>query len=338
VNTTVNRYKPGGIVAAQRGWGSQLGITHWEMWNEPDFSFFWNGTINDYARLLQVGYLAARAADLNAKVLFGGLMYWEKPDWLSNVLSALQTTTSWSSRALSQANNYYFDVLPWHWYGYPDELYQVVVGARKLLEQRGIRGKQLWVNEANLPVCGDPLVRGPTACEKLKFFGSVNEQAAYVWQLFALGFAAGLDRIFVFQLYDDGAGEKGERFGLVRNDHSRRPSYLAYQMAAHYFRDVTWANRGMEGPTNTVTLLTKDKRVMVLWNESPTPATVKVAATGSNAQLIKEDGRAWLLRPDNGMHEVLLPETPPRTVGLLRVAPIGSTAFMLVEDTPIRRQ
>src|SRR5690606_15981375 len=38
----------------------------WEVWNEPDLSMFWSGSVADYARLLKVAYLAAHQADPNA--------------------------------------------------------------------------------------------------------------------------------------------------------------------------------------------------------------------------------------------------------------------------------
>jgi hypothetical protein len=62
VYTAVNRYKPGGILAQQNGWTNGEGVTHWEIWNEPDLFQFWDGTVEDYGRLLKVGYLAARQA------------------------------------------------------------------------------------------------------------------------------------------------------------------------------------------------------------------------------------------------------------------------------------
>src|SRR5207253_9680243 len=50
-------------------------IQNWEIRNEPDYSMFWIGTLPDYVRLLQVAYLAAHAADSNARILVGGMMY-----------------------------------------------------------------------------------------------------------------------------------------------------------------------------------------------------------------------------------------------------------------------
>ncbi len=73
VFTAVSRYKPGGILAQTNGWPAGQGVTHWEIWNEPDLTSFWDGTTADYAQLLKVAYLAAKLADSNAQILFGGL-------------------------------------------------------------------------------------------------------------------------------------------------------------------------------------------------------------------------------------------------------------------------
>ena len=71
VNAAVNRYRPGGLLAQQQGWSDDRGVRYWEIWNEPDLDTFFTGTITDYARLLKVGYLAARAADPQAQIVIG---------------------------------------------------------------------------------------------------------------------------------------------------------------------------------------------------------------------------------------------------------------------------
>ena len=73
VHAAVERFRPGGALAQQRGWSSGQGIRVCEVWNEPDLGFFFNGTPADYARMLKVAHLAARHADPYAQVLFGGL-------------------------------------------------------------------------------------------------------------------------------------------------------------------------------------------------------------------------------------------------------------------------
>ena len=33
------RYRPGGVLARAENWPEGVGVTHWEMWNEPDLPF-----------------------------------------------------------------------------------------------------------------------------------------------------------------------------------------------------------------------------------------------------------------------------------------------------------
>ncbi|MCL5024887.1 MAG: hypothetical protein M1531_00080 [Chloroflexi bacterium] len=314
----------------------------WEIWNEPDFSYFWNTgddkEVEHYVRLLQVAYLVAKAADPSAIIAIGGMMYWEwavwkheRNAWLKAFLKEL------SKDPQRQANNFYFDVLPWHWYAMPEELYEVVTDGRALLEHYGIRGKHLWLNEANLPVCGDPYVPGKTACEKLPFYGNSKEQSAYLWQLFALGFAAGLERIFVFQLYDDGAGERGERFGLVRLDNSQREAYTTFQVATRHFRDIKSVTRGTDAAANSVTIVTGNERLVVVWNGTQFNYVANLWATGGNPRVIKEDGTVSALsRTQNGVARLVLPGRLRGTMGLLGVAPPGNSTYLMVEDMPAK--
>ena len=43
------RYRPGGALAQQQGWGTSYGISDWEVWNEPSTTSFWRHDIVDYA-------------------------------------------------------------------------------------------------------------------------------------------------------------------------------------------------------------------------------------------------------------------------------------------------
>jgi hypothetical protein len=47
-------------------------IRHWEIWNEPDVSFFWRGSTDDMAKIAQVASEAVKAADPTATVMAAG--------------------------------------------------------------------------------------------------------------------------------------------------------------------------------------------------------------------------------------------------------------------------
>ena len=110
VAAAVNRYKPGGALAQANNWPAGKGVTHWEMWNEPDLPFFWDSSLADYARLLKVGYLAAKHADPDAQVMFGGLVMWRIPDYYDQVLDIF------SGDSLAKTAGYYHDIVAVHNY------------------------------------------------------------------------------------------------------------------------------------------------------------------------------------------------------------------------------
>ena len=53
VYQAVTRYKPGGVLAQQRGFAAGEGVRAWEIWNEPDVPHFWTAGSDAYARLLK---------------------------------------------------------------------------------------------------------------------------------------------------------------------------------------------------------------------------------------------------------------------------------------------
>jgi hypothetical protein len=96
VSSVVERYRPGGILSTLKGWGTSYGVTHWELWNEPNQEDFWPGlkkykmdkplwvvdtdNISNNAYLyvdyvLKPGYNAAKESDPMCTVLLGGLYF-----------------------------------------------------------------------------------------------------------------------------------------------------------------------------------------------------------------------------------------------------------------------
>ena len=112
VREAVNRYKPNGILSQDQGWVAGEGITHWEMWNEPDLDSFWDGTLDNYARLLKVGYLAAKHADPDAQIISGGMAVYEKPLYYTDLMNL------YDADPLAAANHYFHDIYAVHNYGY----------------------------------------------------------------------------------------------------------------------------------------------------------------------------------------------------------------------------
>ncbi len=270
VFSAVDRYRPGGVLAQQHGWPAGVGITHWEMWNEPDLLIFWDGTLADYARLLKVGYLTAKQADPNAQVLFGALA--NNTNWLSYFDEVLAI---YDADPLAPTYNYFHDILATHSYFVAWRSWWHVDRARTSLAARGLE-KPIWLNESGVPAWND--YPGPTWDPTSGLRATTSEQADYVIQSAMYARYGGADAVFHFQLYD-GCGNQpagtdfpphngelcdangnliydpqypcaGDANGLFSNPtdaacftqhpspESPRPHFNAFQVLTTYFTDV----------------------------------------------------------------------------------------------------
>jgi hypothetical protein len=290
------------VAAAVARYGSR--VDAWEIWNEPDFSQFWGGSVADYARLLKVAWLAARSVDPAARVLVGGMMYWEWTNragvehaWLRAFLDEL------ARDPVAARHGYYFEAIPWHFYSRPSDAYDRIRSADALLASRGVAGKRQWINEANAPACGEPPLF--VACSDPNYRGSasVDEQAAYVIQYVAYAIAAGVQHASLFQLQDDG---QGESFGMFRNDGTARPAYTAYQVAVRHFAGAISATREGSGDVERVVITTPRGRVSALWARGPRDEVARVPAASASATLVDQDGSATSIQAIDGVYVVPL--------------------------------
>ena len=62
-------------------------VSAWEIWNEPNLDYFFNGTVDQYVGLMKVAYPAIKAADPSAQVVLGGPSANDTP-WLTKVYAA----------------------------------------------------------------------------------------------------------------------------------------------------------------------------------------------------------------------------------------------------------
>ncbi len=255
-------------------------VKHWEMWNEPEWNYFWTGTSTDYAQLLKVGYQATKAACPDCTVLFGGLHYWANPDFYKWVLNILDDDTA------APQNNYFFDVMSVHLYSRSANTYDEVNNIRSGMNVYHVADHPLWLTETGVPVWNDDLVDPyPT---KYDYAATQEEAAAYVIQSYANAWASDVERYFFFRTHD---ADMGEYFGLIRNDHTLRPAYVAYQVATTYLVSSTFVTRAPTGSHLRVTLWgTPRGKVSVLWNESPVTGVYTLPATINTATLVDRWG------------------------------------------------
>lgn len=259
-------------------------VNTWEVWNEPDLTSYWLGTPQDYAQLLKVGYLAAKEANPNATILFGGLAYWGNPAFYRQVLNVLAADPS------APAHDFYFDVMSLHLYSNVYQAHDIAAEIDTAM-QTTVGTHPLWLTEAGVPLWDedepptDPNIPWPPP-----YTATAAEAAAYMIEAYANARAAGVDRFFVFRLHDDHAG-MGERYGITRDDHSLRPAYIAYQVAATYLRDAEEVVGPFPGAIYRVSFLSAAHgRTDVVWNSTSAPRTLQQSAFSPTITLVTHEG------------------------------------------------
>lgn len=368
VFAAVNRYKPGGDLAKQQGWTSaSAGIRYWEMWNEPDLSWFWDSSVADYARLLKVGYLAAKQADPMATIIFGAIANnFEHLTYYQEVLQIYQG----DGQAANQ--NYYHDIFATHSYFYAWQSWYHVYRASITMSEFGI-AKPIWLNENGVPAWND--YPGPTWDPKSGLRATMAEQADYAIQSAFYATFAGADAIFHFQLYD-GCGNQpigsdfpphngelcglpeypvcaGDANGLFRNPtdaacytqhpnpETPRPNFAAIQVLTKYFHDVEplWRKRPggpnpYDGPQEWIAFYRKstNERIVGLWSRVGSQQTAYLDAVGNSALKIYPNGNTEIINPVNGQYQLTLPAATNQNAPWdPNLYPIGGRPIIIIE-------
>ena len=294
-------------------------INTWVVANEPDMDDYsirynWGGTPEDLYQHVKVASLAVKKANPQARIALPGMTYWwdkeyGRPQYLERFLQAAQRDPS------GAANGYHFDIVTVHQYGNPLNVYAVSRLYQRMLEGYGMR-KAIWVGESNVIPAevseGQP-VRGP-------WHADMDQQASFMIQAYALGRAAGVERMSVYKMVDEAPeGGLNDLYGLVRNDGSIRPAFTAYQTAVRYLsnptsvsyvvgssdeplsaeQESTLLRTGMvhsqfiwPAAVNRVILERGAERVTVIWNAAPQPATARWPAESSSANVVDKFGRS----------------------------------------------
>jgi hypothetical protein len=266
-------------------------IDTWIIWNEPDFPrghplSTWAGTEDDYYRLLKDANQAIKAANPNAKVVFAGTTYWAdvnagKTLFFQRVLEAARKI---DGQAAIDAG-YYFDAVDVHLYSTPLDLYRVPQVYKQIMTNFGI-SKPIWVSETNVVPFDDP----GNETEPGSFRSSLSEQANYVIRAFAMALAGGVERISLYKLIDGGVTDRMP-WGMVRNDGSLRPEYVAYQVAVSHFANPGTITYGNSGGVDIVSFDRGDSKTWMLVNTAPTPTTATIPWLAPQASITTKLGQ-----------------------------------------------
>jgi hypothetical protein len=306
-----------------------LHVQAWEIWNEVEGDWFWSGSANDYCQLLQVAYQAikgdgsATGGNPDASVLFAGLHYWADPTMYTQVLDCLAATDPGGA-----AHHYFFDVMSVHFYSRSDNTYDMINLIKGEMAARGMGDHPIWLTETGAPLYGDASP-GRQPLNKGDNFLSINEEAAYVVQSYANALASGVERYYFFRAHD---ADMGEPHGLIRNDQSLRPAYVAYQVAARYLRQGNQATREIMNGLSHVSLWgTPQGKISVLWNRTPNPLTYTLPAAMPTATLIDRWGVTQTISATNDVYTLPLSVATANLVSTPSDYIVGGDPLILIE-------
>lgn len=367
VDRTVRRYMPGGKLADRENWPDGAGIRVWEIWNEPDFQQFWQGSAEDYARLLKVAYIAARHADPDSRVMIGGLVMFEQPSFIGDVLNTFKNDPD------PVDQRYPFDIVAVHSYSHPAYSFIVLQRLDTLLATHGLTDKEIWLNESGVAVWDDyPGPEWATSSDQVLWRASMSEQADYVIQNATFALLGGASKLFHFQLYDDCGNQPrgttfaphdgslcseqavcwGDALGLVRNREDNvcfnqhpeagttRPAYEAFQLLAQVFgtQKVVPLSGYQAADRQWMIFARPDTSeiITVVWDESGQAGNLAVPARAAQATLIQRDGESQTITPNaEGVYDITLQAATNRSqaeVGGYQFM-IGGPPVILIEQT-----
>lgn len=317
---------PGNLWAAfvRRVVGTYAGrVNRWIVWNEPDiapdsFGAEWCGSVEDYYRLLQVAYLAAHQANPDVVIHLGALTFWHDRTYLRRLLEVATRDPS------AAEHDYYFDVVSLHIYFQTESVPYIINETRAALNGFGIR-KPIWVNETNAASNFDPPY---WELPEANFNITLEEQAGFLLQAFALALASGAERVAVYRWVDHEPQPGVEPNGLIRMDHTHRPAYGAYRLITTYYAGTRSAHAYGEPLFYQVTLGREGQTTRVLWARTASTVTVAVPALAGEGLLVAQDGTAQLLQPAGGVYTLVLPGA---RCADSRGCIIGGPTYLLVE-------
>ncbi len=181
-------------------------VRYWQMWNEPNITDFWTGTMSQYrTEILEPGAAAARSAHPGVQVVSPGL-------------ANLRNWRDWFREAMKAAGA--IDIINHH--NYANDGREVLEdlerdrprqpSLRTLMAELGVDGKPFWLTETG---------RRTNQGNQLEYYEDV---------VAVLGEKSWVSRLFFFH-YWDGPGQGDGGFGIVNEDFSPKPAYLFLRSA-----------------------------------------------------------------------------------------------------------
>jgi hypothetical protein len=244
------------------------GVRHYEIWNEPNASTFWQPRpdADDYLKLLEKAYEASKEADPGCAVIG---------------CSTSGMDADFIERVFSSGGGKFMDAVSVHPYCSPVPPEQHLLDDIEKL--RNIVGeKPIWITKF-----GYPTHTGASGVTE-------EQQANYLTRTFLLARSSPtIQRVFWYDFQNDGTdpAEPEFNFGLIRKDKSPKPAYKACQTLASLVRDFPLEEYGKKNAAYVYKLEKGKDWVIAAWKMGP-PESTNIPVRGRRFRIIERDGEA----------------------------------------------
>jgi polysaccharide biosynthesis protein PslG len=207
--------RPGDPPADPRSWTDFVGqaldryrdrVRHWQFWNEPNITDFWNGSRAIYrTRILEPAVALARRTDPALQVVGPGLANlrdWR--DWFRELLADPQQVDVVSHHNYGRDGREAIEDLERDRPGQPS--------LRSLMRELRVDGKPFWLTETG---------RRSSQGDQREYYEDMVD---------FLGERDWVHRVFFFH-YWDGPGQGNGGFGIVNQDFTPKPAYVFLRSA-----------------------------------------------------------------------------------------------------------
>jgi len=160
-------------------------VHYYEIWNEPNLTVFYTGTVDTMVTLAQAAYTTLKQVDPTIQVVCP---------------STTENDTTWIDSFWSKGGTAYTDIVGYHFYVWPDgpeNMLAQINQVQQVMSSHGLSNKPLWDTEAGWQIANS--TGGPVAGN-----GVLDDMtaAAFVARAYAVQWNAGVSRYF-FYAWDD---------------------------------------------------------------------------------------------------------------------------------------
>ena len=311
-------------------------IDTWVIGNEisiPSGHFnTWNGTLNQFAQMVKVAYLAAHAGDPNAHILLPATPYWYSHGHVSaRLISDLAALRGAST------HHDFFNAVDLNLYNTINFNQQIYSRYRRILAAHGLSDTPIWLSESNVT----PTVKGYIA-PKNDPGVTPAQQAAFIVEEMADSLSY-TSRVEVYQLPEPPKLNKfNGPVGLLTATKKPRPAYTAYQTLIRYLSGARYLSRYIPPFSGTnpaamdvVNFGAPRRFISVIWDQGSPAIVGRVHAYSASALLVNDQGQTQVVHPRHGVYSVKLPASTLSSSGNSKEHPIGGNPYFVIQVVPL---